>query len=232
VEEKSQLRQVSDRKGAGQGMDRRRVIQLLLGGAATGISGAPLLPASHPVHKHLADAATMEAADANVAAAEWSPAFLSTHQSETLAALAERIVPGSSRAQVHRFIDLLLSVDTQDNQKKFLNSLSAFEAAALDRYGHPFINLSETEQIELLTAASTMEPGESDRQADWGWFSVDSSMPSTEPKRVTLHDHLENLKGWVSGAYYTSEVGMKELGWTGDAFFDSFPGCQHPEGHT
>lgn len=222
---------VSKRKDDSSSLDRRRVIQLLLGGAVTGIAGVPLLPASHPIHRHLADAATVEAADAKVSAPDWSPVFLSGHQSETLEALAERIVPGSSRAQVNRFIDLLLSVDTQDNQKKFLNSLSAFEAAAIERFGRPFINLNEKEQDGLLAAASTMEPGDPKREAQWGWFAVSSSVAFEEPERVTLRDHLDNLKGWVSGAYYTSEIGMKELGWTGDAFFDSFPGCPHPEGH-
>jgi hypothetical protein len=39
------------------------------------------------------------------------------------------------------------------------------------------------------------------------------------------------LKGWISVAYYSSEIGMKELGWTPDRVFASFPGCEHPEGH-
>lgn len=40
------------------------------------------------------------------------------------------------------------------------------------------------------------------------------------------------MKGWVVGAYYSSEVGMRELGWTGDVMFESFPGCEHPGGHS
>jgi hypothetical protein len=50
-------------------------------------------------------------------------------------------------------------------------------------------------------------------------------------KRAGFREHFENLKGWVSGAYYSSEMGMKELGWTGDRVFAGFPGCAHPEGH-
>jgi len=38
---------------------------------------------------------------------------------------------------------------------------------------------------------------------------------------------FENLKGWISGAYYSSEMGMRELGWTEDRVFGSFPGCEH-----
>jgi len=44
---------------------------------------------------------------------------------------------------------------------------------------------------------------------------------------LDLGRHLRNLKGWISGAYYTSEQGLKELGWTGNMAFDSFPGCTH-----
>lgn len=41
----------------------------------------------------------------------------------------------------------------------------------------------------------------------------------------------QNLKGWISGAYYSYEAGMRELGWTADYAFAAFPGCAHPEGH-
>jgi hypothetical protein len=42
---------------------------------------------------------------------------------------------------------------------------------------------------------------------------------------------LATLKSWVAGAHYSSETGMKELGFTGSVFFQTFPACTHPEGH-
>ena len=42
---------------------------------------------------------------------------------------------------------------------------------------------------------------------------------------------LATLKSWVAGAHYSSEAGMKELGFTGSVFFESFPACTHAEGH-
>lgn len=42
---------------------------------------------------------------------------------------------------------------------------------------------------------------------------------------------LATLKSWVAGAHYSSEAGMKELGFTGAMFFTSFPACTHPDGH-
>ena len=66
--------------------------------------------------------------------------------------------------------------------------------------------------LELLTQASTDNPA-----------------GATEPP--TLRDRFEHLKGWIVGAYYSSEIGMRELGWTGNVFYASFPGCEHPGGH-
>jgi hypothetical protein len=43
---------------------------------------------------------------------------------------------------------------------------------------------------------------------------------------------FENLKEWIAGAYYSSEVGMKELGWDGNFAVEKYPTCEHIEGHT
>lgn len=229
MSEAGKLRVLNDGSSSGRGINRREMVRRLLGGVGAGVA-APALAASHPIHKHLGDAATLTEADAKVAAADWAPEFIDPHQNETLIVLAERIVPGSTKAQVNRFIDLLLSVDSRENQQKFNNSLSAMDGESLNRYGHPFKALSEAQQNELLTVASTEKPGEERVKGDWSWFDVPSKQ-SSEPPRLTIRDHFENLKGWISGAYYSSEVGMRELGWTGDYYFDSFPGCEHPEGH-
>jgi hypothetical protein len=50
-------------------------------------------------------------------------------------------------------------------------------------------------------------------------------------RNPTLRDHFENIKTWVRGAYYSSELGMRELGWTGRVFYEKMPACQHPDGH-
>jgi len=35
---------------------------------------------------------------------------------------------------------------------------------------------------------------------------------SGEESVLTMRDRFENAKGWVSGAFHSSEVGMRELG--------------------
>jgi hypothetical protein len=130
---------------------------------------------------------------------------------------------------VNRFVDLLISVDTQENQKKFLASLGAFDHEGITRYSQPFKDLTEDQQIGMLTAASTAKAGGRPDDAS-GPGSGAASKQGEEPT-LTMRDHFENVKGWVSGAFYSSEVGMRELGWTGQVVWESFPGCEHPEGH-
>jgi Gluconate 2-dehydrogenase subunit 3 len=211
MEKSSELQVVNHHSS--RGLSRREMVQRLFGGAGAGLA-IPGLSGAHPIQKHLARGAMLEEAGVQAANQDWTPAFLDAHQDETLIVLAELIVPGSTKARVNRFIDLLLSVDTQDNQKEFVAALSALEAEALNLYSHPFRALTQEKQVKILTGASTA--GEEEAHEN--------------PKQA-LKNHFENLKGWISGAYYSSEIGMRELGWTGSYYFESFPGCQHPEGH-
>ena len=59
-------------------------------------------------------------------------------------------------------MDLLLSVDTPENQQRFLVSLGAIDGASIDRFRRPWKSLSPAQQVELLTAVSTAEPGKKD----------------------------------------------------------------------
>src|ERR671911_388623 len=70
-------------------------------------------------------------ADAKARAAKFKPEFLDEHQHATLASLAERIVPGASKARVSQFIDSLLAVDSTQSQRGFLQALGAFEGHAI-----------------------------------------------------------------------------------------------------
>lgn len=184
-------------------LTRREMVQRLLAGVGAGAAW-PLVGASHPILEHLKNDVILEEAE-KLEAADWKPVFLNAQQNETLIALAEQIVPGSTKGQVNRFIDLLLSVDKPENQREFAESLAAFDGEAQKRFGRNFPALGDGEKDIILTNASA--------------------------KESMLQGHFENLKGWVSGAYYSSEAGMRELGWTGDYAFEKFPGCEHPDGH-
>lgn len=199
---------------AGKRLTRREMVRRLLASAGAAL---PLVASSHPIYEHLANGAVFERAE-KLVAADWAALFLSSHQNETLVALAEAIVPGSKIAQVNRFIDLLLSVDTVEHKKTFVESLAAFDAESQKRFGKGFGSLGAGQQNRLLTDASAGPAKKDSAEGD----GKESS---------GLRGHFENLKGWISGAYYSSEAGMRELGWTGDYVFASFQGCEHPEGH-
>ena len=55
--------------------------------------------------------------------------------------------------------------------------------------------------------------------------------PRRDAKTSALRGHFQNLKDWIAGAYYSSETGMRELGWDGNVVHAQLPGCTHPGGH-
>jgi len=198
-------------------LTRREMVRRLVAGMGAG--GAwPLVAASHPIHALLGNDALLDEAE-KLAVTDWKPLFLNAQQNESLVAIADSIVPGSTKAQVNRFIDLLLSVDTDKHKKSFVNSLAVFEAEAQKRFAKNFPALDEGRKNQLLMDASAISTKKNSDGAD------------ARERQAGLGKHFENLKGWVSGAYYSSEMGMKELGWTADRVFASFPGCEHAEGH-
>ena len=213
-----------------RGLSRRQAVQRLLGGAGAGLA-LPGALSAHPAHERLISNPALADAGASAADAAWQPAFFDAHQNETFLALAELIVPNSAEAQVNRFVDTLISVDTPENQKKLIASLGAFDHEAVSRYQQPFKDLSEDQQVAILTAAAAAEPGQPGQGRRRRRRPAVPATNGSEPPVLTLRDHFEDVKGWVSGAFYSSEFGMKELGWTGQVAWDSYPGCEHPDSH-
>lgn len=208
---------------------RRSLLQLLAGTAMAG--AVPAIASGHPVLRHLADEAAVSRAQARAAALGRQPEFLDAHQFETLQSLAERIVPGAGRAKASEFVDQLLAVESSDDQRLFLSAIGAFEGRAVDRFGRPWKELAETDQRAILTDASTTAPGTPPAKPWSRGEPIPPPVRPADPAPITLRDHFDLLKGWIAGAYYSSEIGMRELGWTGTMFFDASPGCTHPDGH-
>lgn len=183
-------------------LTRREMMEKLLSGAAVGAAW-PLLSSAHPIYEHLKNGALLDDAVELSSAVGWSPLFLSAAQDTELVALAECIVPGSTAAASNRFIDLLLSVESAENQRKFLASFTAVENEAKTSVGKSFSAMDAAEQESLLTAFS---------------------------QEAANREHFDNLKEWISGAYYSSEAGMRELGWDGTYAFASYPECEPSSG--
>jgi len=186
---------------------RREALQVLLGSVGAGFALTSVVEAQHPVHQHLASPATLEQAQQNAAVAAYTPEFLDAHQLRTLEALAETIVPGSTTGRVAPFLDQLLAVESAENQRAFVGALGAFDMAAMAKHGKAWTAITAKDQDEILREASTADA------------------------KAAICGHFQNLKNWIAGAYYSSEPGMRELGWTGNMFFAELPGCTHPGGH-
>jgi exopolyphosphatase/pppGpp-phosphohydrolase len=146
-----------------------------------------------------------EVAPSNLVDENSSPSLLNAEQRTALAVLCEAIVPGSKAAHSAPFIELLLSVDTAKAQQEFLASLAALESESQKSFHTRIATLTPAQLRELLSAISAQEH--------------------------TAHEYFANLKDWSVTAYYSSEIGMRELGWTPDRVFANFPECQHPDGH-
>src|SRR6059036_2418028 len=148
---------------------------------------------------------------------DWKPAFLDEHQNQTLIALSDLIIPetdtpGAKQALVNRFIDLVLGAETPDTQRSFLNSLAYLDGLSIKRYRTGFVHLSRDRQVELLNL-----------------IAYPHTLATWEEKAYEFegHAHFNNLKSWISRAYYSSEIGMRELGWDGSPFHGDPQGCSH-----
>jgi hypothetical protein len=104
---------------AADGIRRRDALQVLLGGVGATFALPLAAEAQHPVHQHLASPQRLEQAQQKAAIGAYTPEFLDPHQLKTLETLAEAIVPGSTNARVAPFLDQLLAVESQQNQRAF-----------------------------------------------------------------------------------------------------------------
>ena len=161
-------------------------------------------------------------ASKDLAAPGWKPLFLDEHQNETLIMLSDLIIPatdtpGAKEALVNRYIDLVLAAETHEVQKTFLNSLGYLDGESMRRFKAAFRYLAREDQDDLLHGlAYPRNPsgwtGEADAASDTG------------------HGHFEALKQRIMTAYYSSQIGEKELGWDGAFAHGNYEGCKHPEG--
>ena len=195
-------------------MKRRELFRRSILGTIGAVLGS-ILPG------RFAEARTLPAgydASRELSRSDWKPVFLDPHQNETLTRLSDLIIPetdtpGAKVALVNRFIDRLLEAEATDRQREFLNGLAYLDGECLERYGKTFVHLPEESQTEFLTLIAypaTLVTWKSNRD-------------------TTSHAHFKTLKSWISRAYYSSEIGQRELGWDGAPAHGNFEGCSHPE---
>lgn len=208
-------------------MKRREMLRAsVLAGAATALR--PALANVQSAAQSAAQPSELTPAQSGVDASKefegpgWKLLFLDEHQNETLIILSDLIIPatdtpGAKEALVNRYIDLVLAAETRDTQQAFLNSLGYLDSESMKRFKAAFRYLSRDDQDLLLHALAYP------RNAS-NWTGEADAIPDKG------HGHFEALKGRIMMAFYSSQMGEKELGWDGAFAHGPYQGCEHPEG--
>lgn len=147
----------------------------------------------------------------------WRPVYLSGEQAQSVAILAETILPrtetpGAIDARVHEWIDLELSLQPAADARRFLAGLDWMEKRAHQVTGKGLSATSGEERSKLLDEISDEKRSSSKELAPGVSFFA-------ELKRRTIF------------GYYTSEVGRSQgLGLPEAVTMETFRGCTHRDG--
>jgi len=210
-------------------MKRREMIRAtIFGGAAAAAVGPQLIAAQNATQNAAAPSELTPAqsgvdASKDLSAPNWKPLFLDEHQNETLIVLCDLIIPatdtpGAKEALANRYIDLVLAAETPEKQRSFLNSLSYLDGESMRRFKTAFRYAKREDQDDLLHSIAYSRHGSN-------WTGEAENTPDVG------HGHFEALKERISMAYYSSQIGAKELGWDGAFAHGPYEGCSHPEGN-
>lgn len=147
-------------------------------------------------------------------AATGAPVFFKKDEFEIVSRIADLIIPatdtpGAVQARVPSYIDLVVSRNAE-YQPVYRQGLGWINRLASEKYGKTFIELTEDEQIALLTPLS--------EAADGGRMTNDGER------------FFGAIKNMTADGYYTSKAGMTgELGYKGGVVLAEFPTCEVPE---
>jgi len=186
-------------------ISRRDILKsLAMSAAATSVLRT--IPAQAAEYAHHMVAA--EKAATKVYAAK----FFAAHEYKTLQTLCQTIIPadadsgGAIEAGAPEFIDLLTSENTE-YQVTLRGGLMWLDSTCSDRYGKVYLDCSPQQQKEILDQIAYRNNAMTDLSLSQG---------------VEFFSFLRNM---TSDGFFTSEIGIKYLGYVGSAFLKEFPGC-------
>jgi hypothetical protein len=209
-------------------MKRREMLRAsVFGGAAAALTPAIVGAKQSKTADAAADKSELTPAQRGVdmsnelKVANWKPLFLDEHQNETLIVLSDLIIPatdtpGAKDALVNRYIDLVMAAETHKNQKSFLGNLAYIDGESMRIYKNTFRYLSREDQDDLLHTMAYPLSG--------------SSWTGEEAGEGPGYTNFEQLKKHIADAFYTSQIGMKELGRDDNFTHGVYQGCDHAEG--
>ena len=140
--------------------------------------------------------------------------------SETIAWIDLRLQSDAGIRQAARTLDPLhralavayygqarvVELETVDSQAIVRTGLELLEQQSRERFGHEFLELAETAQTDLVR-------------------EISRTPPESPLGRCYLFLRREAIRG-----YFTSQAGLKELDYKGNAFYGACPGCESRRG--
>ena len=165
---------------------------VVLAGAGVGVLPRAL---AQQLHEHLLEVKSL------APTGTYKPAYLSTHEYETLKILAESIVPGALDGGAPEFIDFLCSRN-DELASIFTGGLAWTDDEMRRRYSAPFIDARPEQRTALLDVIAYRK----------------NETPETAPG-IHFFNWTRNM---VVDAYYTSPAGIKEIGFMGNGAVSQF----------
>jgi len=198
---------MAEEKGENRRLTRRKALKKIAGTAGAAVA-LPILNSAAP--PHAAKAKNPPA----FAPAAYAPKCFSSDQMETIAALADQIIPadehspGARAARVHEYIDVIIAESGQNRKGSWVAGLDAIDRMSERLWGKRFAECAEKDQVELLTKI-----GEHENQ------------PTTREEHFFVAIKNATIEG-----YYTSEIGIhQELEYQGNTAMAEFEGCVHSQ---
>ena len=143
---------------------------------------------------------------------EYTPKFFSEHQYKTLQALCDAIIPpdqksgGAVEAGAPEFIDLLSS-ENKALQLQLGGGIMWLDATCAERHGQTYLQCAPGQRTEMLDLIAFRKNGEND------------------PRLSPGIEFFSTLRKYTADGFFTSEIGIKYLGYIGNTYLKEFPGC-------
>ena len=189
------------------GISRRDVLRNLTVGV-TASSVLKIIPTQAAEHAHT----LVKEEKAKTPAGSYAPKFFNSHQYKMLQSLCQAIIPadehsgGAVEAGAPEFIDLLTS-ENKEYQLSLGGGLMWLDSTCQDRYGKVYLECSPAQQTEMLDLIAYSKNVQKNPGLGGGvkFFSL--------------------LRDMTSDGFFTSEIGIKYLGYIGNDYLAEFPGC-------
>ena len=191
----------------GESISRRDILRTLAVGAVSG-SVLQIIPAEAAAYAHQMVHKEKSAA----LAGNYTPKYFSASQYAAVLVLCDMIIPkdeksgGALDAGAPEFIDLLTS-ENPDYQLTLGGGLFWLDGFCTDRYGKFFLDCTAEQKTEVLDLIA---------------FRKNARKDSSLSQGVAFFAFLRDL---TCDGYYTSKIGIADLGYIGNTFLHEFPGC-------